>query len=226
MLNVFSWDRCPDCIKVKVLLGLKNIEYTTTIMTTERQSEVEKILGKVCVPAIALDNNITIDDSEEGLKLLDQHTGNNRILISKPQDKEIEKWLENFIASEIWQQLLAPRWIKLGIREFIEDPQMYKTYIENRTQESIDQWLKKTPNLINKLFNQLSVLKEFIEPINGEHISISELNLFSRLIYLTGVFGVVHSEQGMNEKFPMEVKQFIASVKRSSGIDCYGSKAV
>lgn len=202
-LTIYSWDRCPDCTRLKFVLYLKNIPFTEIIVDNDTlQGEVEQMLGKMCVPALKLDDGTVIDDSIHALQTLDTKLGD--MVLKSNRYGEIEQWLENFAPT--YRSLIAPFWVHLPLREF-QNPDILNRYVENVlnvTGHSIDELIANKNNFINDAIAQMEQLSEIIfDNSNPNYLySVDELNLIDRLYWLAHLPDVY-------EKMPELIKKYI-----------------
>lgn len=202
-LKIYSWDRCPDCTRLKFVLNLKNIEYTEIIASNDALiAEVEQMLGKFCVPAMKLNDGTLIDDSIHTLQMLDNKLGD--MVLKTQRHAELEQWNEDF--TMIYRKIIAPFWIHLPIREF-DNTDVLNKYIENVqnvTGQTIDDLINNKNQLINEALEQMQQLSEMImDNANQNYLySIDELNLIVRLYWLAHIPEVY-------QKMPKNVQKYI-----------------
>lgn len=191
MLKIYSWDRCPDCTRLKFILYLKGIEFQEIIAHSDQDlAEMEQILGHLCAPTAKLPDGSLIDDSIHALQVVDDFY--EPIVLKSQRYDDMEQWLDDF--NPIYRQVIAPFWINLPIREFV-NPAVKQRYTDNVMAEyqcSVDELWDKQPQFIEQMTPKFEQLATMIgDNSNRNYLySIDEVNVITRLYWLSHIENV------------------------------------
>jgi glutaredoxin 2 len=217
-LHVF--DSCPFCVRVKTVIGLKNLNCEIKPMTLgQLPASLEGKLERLIVPVLELhqphdrESSLMVE-SLDIIRYLDQ--------LDKPlfEDYEISEPLQGLLTrlNPVSAQLLYPRMPKLNLPE-LASPLALKMFTESRKNalgQSIDQALARTQEYLPELQQLLEELESFIEIdnfISGKRaLSIDDVVIFAEIRNYTMIAELQMSERLM---------KFVHTIASRSGVSLY-----
>ncbi|MFM2601014.1 glutaredoxin 2 [Vibrio fortis] len=217
-LHVF--DSCPFCVRVKTVIGLKNLDCEISPMTLGQLPEsLEGKLERLTVPVLELPNQDGHDDTVmvESLDIIRY--------LDKQDDPmftsyEVSDALNNLLKQlyPISAQLLYPRMPLLNLPE-LSTPDALSIFVESRKEtlgQSIDQALETTEVYLPELkglLEELDTLLDIDALVTGERkLNINDIAAFSELRNYTMVAELEMSERMMN---------FVSFIASRSGVSLY-----
>ena len=216
-LHVF--DSCPFCVRVKTVIGLKNIDCEISpIVLGQLPESLEGKLERLTVPVLEQrqhDGKHTVMvESLDIIHYLDQQ--GDPMFTSY----EVSNLLKNLLQRlyPISAQLLYPRMPQLNLPE-LSTPDALSIFVESRKEslgQSIDQALKRTKEYLPELkglLEELDTLLDIDALVTGERkLNINDIAAFSELRNYTMVAELEMSERMMN---------FVSFVASRSGVSLY-----
>ncbi len=198
---LYHYVHCPFCIRVRMALGLFNLDYESRVLQYDDEETPKRLTGIKMLPAFN-DGVTTINESLDIIKLIDK----NNILkcfetINSDEFKDFEKYL-NFLGNPI-HSLAMPYWI--WTPEFSESS---RNYFQKKKE------LKRGPfkDLV-KNQNQFKTVLEYEWPKILKDLKpfykSSELSLYDILLasHLWGLYIVPEFQ------FPTEIHHYLQKVK-------------
>ncbi|AIW15562.1 glutaredoxin 2 [Vibrio tubiashii] len=216
-LHVF--DSCPFCVRVKTVVGLKNIDCEISPMTLGQLPEsLAGKLERLTVPVLEQwkhDGEQTVMvESLDIIRYLDQQ--------DEPMftSYEVSEALSNLLKRlyPVSAQLLYPRMPRLNLPE-LSTPGALSMFVESRKDalnQSIEQALQKTEEYLpelKRLLEELELLLDIDALVSGERkLNIDDIAAFSELRNYTMV-----AELEMSER----MKSFVCFIASCSGMSLY-----
>lgn len=216
-LHVF--DSCPFCVRVKTVIGLKNIDCEISpIVLGQLPESLEGKLERLTVPVLEQrqhDGEHTVMvESLDIIRHLDQQ--GDPMFTSY----EVSNLLKNLLQRlyPISAQLLYPRMPHLNLPE-LSTPDALSIFVESRKEtlgQSIDQALERTKEYLPELkglLEELDTLLDIDALVTGERkLNINDIAAFSELRNYTMVAELKMSERMMN---------FVSFIASCSGVSLY-----
>ncbi|NVO62405.1 glutaredoxin 2 [Photobacterium damselae] len=216
-LHVF--DSCPFCVRVKTVIGLKNIDCEISPMTLgQLPASLEGKLERFSVPVLELQprdgKHTVMIESLDIIHYLDQQ--------DEPMftNYEISEALNNLLKRlyPISAQLLYPRMPQLNLPE-LSTPDAISMFVESRKDalgQSIEQALERTEEYLSELKQLLEELDSLLDIdalFSGERkLNIDDIAAFSDLRNYTMVAELEMSERMMS---------FVSFIASRSGMSLY-----
>jgi len=217
-LHVF--DSCPFCVRVKTVIGLKNLGCEISPMTLGQLPEsLEGKLERLTVPVLELPNQDGHDDtvmveSLDIIRYLDKQ--DDPMFTSYEVSDSLNNLLKRLYP--ISAQLLYPRMPRLNLPE-LSTPDALSMFVESRKEalsQSIEQALKRTEEYLpelKRLLEELDSLLDIDALVTGERkLNINDIAAFSELRNYTMV-----AELEMSERMMI----FVNLIASRSGVSLY-----
>lgn len=216
-LHVF--DSCPFCVRVKTVVGLKNIDCAISPMTLGQLPEsLEGKLERLTVPVLEQrqhDGKHTVMvESLDIIRYLDQQ---DEPMFTR---YEVSEALNNLLKRlyPISAQLLYPRMPRLNLPE-LSTPDALSLFVESRKgalSQSIEQALERTEEYLpelKRILEELDPLLDIDVLVSGERkLNIDDIAAFSELRNYTMVAELEMSERMMS---------FVSFIASRSGMSLY-----
>ncbi|MEZ9474930.1 glutaredoxin 2 [Vibrio splendidus] len=216
-LHVF--DSCPFCVRVKTVVGLKNIDCAISPMTLGQLPEsLEGKLERLTVPVLEQrqhDGKHTVMvESLDIIRYLDQQ---DEPMFTR---YEVSEALNNLLKRlyPISAQLLYPRMPRLNLPE-LSTPDALSLFVESRKgalSQSIEQALERTEEYLpelKRILEELDSLLDIDVLVSGERkLNIDDIAAFSELRNYTMVAELEMSERMMS---------FVSFIASRSGMSLY-----
>ncbi len=212
-LKLYHYDHCPYCIRVRMILGLKNIPYESIIIQNADEKSHYDLVWKKLVPILEYEDKKYMIESLDIVEYLDENYGDK--ILEKEEQEEIQTWLNSVWATTY--QLVIPRFIKMWLEEFKTQKDI--EYFKNKKEMFIwnfETRLQETPQLIKKMEKYLEELETQENFIAKNTYTYEDICLFPILRSLTCV---------KNLNFPPKVKSYLEKISRKSNVDLYSDRA-
>ena len=216
-LHVF--DSCPFCVRVKTVVGLKNLNCEISPMTLGQLPEsLEGKLERLTVPVLELQQQDgkckVMVESLDIIRYLDQQ--DDPMFTSYEVSDALNNLLKRLYP--ISAQLLYPRMPRLNLPE-LSTPDALSMFVESRKEalsQSIEQALKRTEEYLpelKRLLEELDSLLDIDALVTGERkLNINDIAAFSELRNYTMV-----AELEMSERMMI----FVNLIASRSGVSLY-----
>ncbi|EGU32631.1 glutaredoxin 2 [Vibrio scophthalmi LMG 19158] len=211
-MKLHTFDSCPFCVRVKTVMGLKNIDGETSPMTLgQLPASLEGKLERFSVPVLEFQTrdgkHTVMVESLDIIRYLDQQ--------DQPMftSYEVSEALNNLLKRlyPIAAQLLYPRMPRLNLPE-LSTPDALSMFVESRKDalnQPIEQALQKTEEYLpelKRLLEEMESLLDIDALVSGERsLNIDDIAAFSELRNYTMI-----AELEMSERM-MSFVRFIAS---------------
>ncbi len=73
-ITLYHYIHCPFCVRVRLILGLLNIEYKSVVLPYQDELTPKKLTGRKMLPILIKENGETLDESLDIIKYLAQNT--------------------------------------------------------------------------------------------------------------------------------------------------------
>lgn len=185
-MKLYLFETCPFCIRVRMMLGLKQIPCELEYLAGDDVETPMRLIGAKQAPILETDGHGVIGESLEIIRYLDQLDG-EPILNGGSVAPELENWYAGARA-EI-NQLCYPRYAKINPPELGTEGAMefFETSRKEKMGISLDEATEKTPVLCASMENSLKYLEPFANKYfsSGHHIVVDDFFLFPILRGLT-----------------------------------------
>ena len=195
MLELHQFRHSPYCLKVRMALAAKKLEYRTVEITPAiGQIDIFQKTGQKKLPVL-FDNEITIHDSSSIIRHLEKIQLKPKLIPDNPKEASQVKIFEN------WADTTLAKSIKIVfLEEILKNPILISSLLNNKISDSIQKLFFDTPlkiaSQISGLKNQaekeslklnLEYLTNLIENENfliGKELSIADISVASQLSLL------------------------------------------
>ena len=195
MLELHQFRHSPYCLKVRMALAAKKLEYRTVEITPAiGQIDIFQKTGQKKLPVL-FDNEITIHDSTSIIRHLEKIQIEPKLIPDDPKEASQVQIIEN------WADTTLAKSIKIVfLEELIKNPLLISSLFNNEISHSMQKLFVDFPlsiaNQISGLINQaekeslklnLKYLTKLIEKENfivGKKISIADISVASQLSLL------------------------------------------
>lgn len=218
-MTLYHYDHCPYCVKVRMLIGLKNIPFETKALPNDDERTPIGLTGKKMVPIIIREDGKPMNESLDILAYLDTLPAYGAPIVGDSRsDLRLQKWLQD--ARQYHYFLAMPRWIKIGLPEFSTDSAV-QYFVAKKTafMGSFEQRMAETPRLMDQAHAHLAELEKIMgdsEYIWGE-LTLDDFHLFATLRALTCVRGL---------KFPPKIDRYMNNLSKKSKVHLHWELAV
>lgn len=215
-MKLYVYDHCPYCVRAKMIFGLKNIPVEITVIANDDEDIPVSLVGKKVVPILVKEDGTAMPESLDIVHYVDTNYGEK--IISETIRPEIEAWAAKL--SKIYNHLLLPRFVKLGLAEF-EKQSAIDYFVQKKTEfigdfaENLAQ-SEQYIQAVQPLLTELADLIKSENALNGE-LSLEDIIVFPMLRNLTCVKGV---------EFPKTVLDYLTKMSASSKVELYLSRAI
>eukprot|EP00475_Leptophrys_vorax_P016919 TRINITY_DN23438_c0_g2_i1.p2 TRINITY_DN23438_c0_g2~~TRINITY_DN23438_c0_g2_i1.p2 ORF type:complete len:284 (+),score=85.98 TRINITY_DN23438_c0_g2_i1:1655-2506(+) len=222
-LTLYSYDHCPFCAKVKMVLGYKNIEYDNVVLLNDDEDTPKRYVDAKVVPIIKKIDGSYMKESLDIVKYVDERYPGPRIG-NAPTSPSIERWLSD--TDDDTRRLVYPRYVlpSVNFAEFAT-PSAIK-YFQDKREESLKTTfgalLENTAVYQTRLEAALVELASFIPGdgkrflIDRELLTFGDIHLYSRLRSISIVKGI---------KWPPKVRAYIDFVAEKTRLPLFERRA-
>lgn len=199
-MKIFIYEHCPFCLRVRMIVGLKNLAVQSSIIMEGDEETAKQMVGKKVVPILQKDDGTYLTESLNIVKYLD---GLSEPYFTRGQlDPRVEKWLETYL--NLILNLIVPRFTQANFKE-IETHEARTAFIRRETKAfgDLDQLMAQSDQFIEQLNIALLELEPFFARLN---IELTDFYLFPWLRSLTIVKGLVFGEKTQAYMLQMEKK--------------------
>jgi len=216
-MKLFVYDHCPFCVRARMIFGLKNISFELVMLSSDDSETPTKMVGQKMLPILQKEDGSYMPESLDIVSYIDNNYG-GRAIVSNNTSEQITSILTDL--QSIDYMLLYPRFIRLGLPEFITEHA--RDYFENKKSVRSGPFadcLAKTIQIsqqVEALLIKLNQMLESDHACNGE-LSIDDICLFPVLRNLTCVKGL---------RFPPKVGNYIETMAKQSKVNLYFANAI
>ena len=196
MLELHQFKHSPYCLKVRMALAAKKLEYRTVEITPAiGQIDIFQKTGQRKLPVL-FDNEITIHNSSSIIRHLEKIQTDPKLIPDNPQERSQSQIIEN------WADTTLAKSIKIVfLEEIMKNPSFISSLLPNEISNSIQNLFvnmplnvfKKFSGLINQTEKEslklnLDYLTNSIKEENflvGKELSIADISVASQLSLLS-----------------------------------------
>ena len=196
MLELHQFRHSPYCLKVRMALAAKKLEYRTVEITPAiGQIDIFQKTGQRKLPVI-FDNEIKIHDSSSIIRHLEKIQPEPKLIPDNTKERSQAQIIEN------WADTTLAKSIKIVfLEEIMKDPTLFSSLFPNEISNSIEKFFVNMPlsigSQISGLVNHkekeslklnLDHLKNLVEKENflvGKELSIADISVASHLSLLS-----------------------------------------
>lgn len=145
---LYQYDHCPYCIRVKMMLGRKGIDYKCITLAYDDVKTPTRMYGKKVLPFIIKPDETVLGESLDIISYLD-HLDGEPTLSKKGITDSIQKQLDTMRLSA--NQLVKPRIIKMKINDFASKGAVdyYENKFVSKMGVKFAQLLENTPHYLS-----------------------------------------------------------------------------
>ncbi len=196
MLELHQFRHSPYCLKVRMALNAKNLQYRIVEITPAiGQIDIFQKTGQRKLPVL-FDNEITIHNSSSIIRHLEKIQIEPKLIPDNPKERSQAQIIEN------WADTTLAKSIKIAfLEELMKNPSLISLLLPNKISDSMQKFFVGIPQYIGSqisgLINQqekdslklnLDYLTNLVEKENfivGEKLSIADISVASQLSLLS-----------------------------------------
>jgi len=116
-LVLYSYDHCPYCSRVKMILGMKKIPYKNVVFANDDEAGPTALVGKKVVPILKKPDGTHMLESMDIVHYIDENFGGPKVL-GAGQLEAVSAWISD--TDKLVSKLVYPRYVKkeVGFEEF------------------------------------------------------------------------------------------------------------
>ncbi len=233
--NVYVYDHCPFCVRVRLALGLKNVKHKLHFLANDDVQTPTALVGKKVTPIFELKANnkdIVMAESLDIVAKIDSDPAFGRTHYFRPLSKrhDLKEWQAKYV--DLSRLLQRPRYMKTVLPEFATRDSK-DAYISNHPlppHDEKEQWKLNLPEQRWALYNEGYVvslrlidqasqaLQELDRLIYSEEycteggLSLDDIELWSRLRSMTLVKDVI---------FPPKLLAYMQKLSKRGDVPLY-----
>lgn len=209
LMKLYVYDHCPFCVKVRMIFGIKQLDYELVILQNHDESTPISMIGSKMLPILEREPGNYLPESLDIISYVDNSLG-HKVINSHPEQEEFSAITKRL--NKATMKLVFPRWVLAPLKEF-ESEASRQYYVEKKEQMlgSFSELLEKTNELMDEVHLQLNLIKSFIKSKNAVHgnLTLDDFHLFATLRSLSIVKGV---------SYPQEVEAYRQTMSSVSGV--------
>ena len=219
-MKLFHYDHCPYCVKVRMLLGFKNIDFNLTALLNDDEQTPTKMIGQKMVPILQKPDGGFLPESLDIISYIDSLSDFGKPVVHpSKEDNRLKEWFEE--SRLPIYSLAMPRWVKMDLEEFATPSAI--AYFVNKKEKMIGSFkenLDHSDKLIKKTQESLKNLESLILPepfFWGETLSLDDFHVFASLRCLTTVRNLI---------FPEKINNYMNFMEKKTRVPLYWEKAL
>jgi glutaredoxin 2 len=189
-MTLYVYDHCPYCVRARMPLGFKGIDYTLETMLNDDIDTPTDLVGKKIVPILTKEDGTHMAESMDIVHHIDQNFGEP--MFNGPTDlPELQAWISQY--HRLTSRLLIPRCVRAPFAEFAT--QGGRDYFTNAKQlGDFADVLAAAPQERTEMSAGLAELEGLLhsEASAGPSLSDVDVDLFGKLRGITLVKGLVY----------------------------------
>jgi len=107
---LYVYDHCPFCVRARLILGLKRVEYELRILESADVVTPTELIGAKQAPILQFIDGHAMGESMDIVKYVDENWGGPPILAEVSGRQELKDWLNQYFP--LINQLVAPRYVR------------------------------------------------------------------------------------------------------------------
>ncbi|VEB97997.1 Glutaredoxin-2 [Cedecea lapagei] len=215
-MQLYYYEHCPFCAKVRYFAGLKGIPLTLKIVMADDEETTTRLVGKKVVPVLIKDNGQALAESNDIIHYLDGLDG-TPMLTAAPQ-AETGEWITSLRL--FLKYLTYPRFAKTPFAE-LSTPGARESYYQKETKAigNLEEKFAQSQTWIQALNAKLNELANLpcISANNTDSLSITDIELFVFLRNASIVKGSI---------WPQSIEQYLNVRAKRSQLPLYFDIAI
>lgn len=219
-MKLFHYDHCPYCVKVRMILGLKNVDFELVTLLNDDEQTPVKMIGQKMLPILQKPDGGFLPESLDIISYIDTLSEFGEPVVgSSKKDVRLDRW---FKESRLCIYSLAmPRWVRMGLGEFATlSAVAYFVNKKEKTIGSFEENLNRSGELIEKAREFLKIPESLISSgpfFWGETLSLDDFHVFASLRSLTSVKALV---------FPPRINKYMGFMEEKTKVPLYWRQAL
>lgn len=127
-MKLFAYDHCPFCVKVRMIFGIKHIDYDLVILQHNDEITPISMIGYKMVPILEIKPGMYLPESLDIISYMDNSFG-QKVITSYPEQEEFTAIVKRL--NKATMKLAFPRWVSAPLKEF-ESAASQQYYIEKK----------------------------------------------------------------------------------------------
>lgn len=210
-MRLYAFDHCPFCVRVRVIIGLKNLPVDVDYLLQDDEETPLRLTGSILKPFLEYEPGKYMRESLDIVKYLDEFDGNR--ILTEPKTQAIDAWIDEH--SRIYDRLTTPLYYKMNLPEFTADSarEKYKRIHESRIDDfsvlknESPELLKQGQAALEKLAPHLD-----IERIRAKKYSYDDIRLYPFLRHISSAADI---------QFPTAIKDYLDLLSEASNVPTY-----
>jgi glutaredoxin 2 len=225
-LVLYTYDHCPFCAKVKMILGIKDIPYKNEVFLNDDEKTPVSLVGKKVVPILKKLDGTYMPESMDIVKYVDAEFGKSKVLGNQAEHAAVKKWLDD--TDLLVRKLVYPRYVlpEVNFAEFATKSAI--EYFVGKREGTLEvdatfsDFLQRTPELRAELEGKVAELDAIIPGdgktfLYGEQFNECDIHLYSRLRSISIVKGF---------KWTAKTRRYIDFLAKNTKVPLFESRAV
>ena len=211
-MTLYIYDHCPYCVKARMILGYKNIDFKLVTLLNDDEKTPIKLIGQKMVPILSIDETTHLPESLDIVSYINSKHDQNIFLDEEQKlDEPLSAWLTE---SRSYVYLLAmPRWIRADLLEFKTDSSIkYFTHKKENYIGPFNEHMKNSKDLIKSANEHLLKLEDLLTEGSDFYFnspSLNDIHLYPTLRSLTVTKGMAYPKKVLSY---MKAQEFLTKI--------------
>ena len=219
-MKLFSYDHCPYCVKARMILGLKNVDFELITLLNDDEQTPIGMIGKKMVPILQKPDGSFLPESLDIIAYIDGLDEFGEPMVRPSREMfSLDEWFQKIRLCVYG--LAMPRWMKMDLEEFATaSAREYFTRKKEEMVGSFQESLDRSEALTKEAVEHLSELESLISGGTffwGETLSLDDFHVFAALRAFTTV-------KALN--FPPKIDDYMNSMSEKAKVPLYWEKAL
>lgn len=210
-MKLYLFDHCPFCVRVRVMMGLKNLPVELEYLLQDDTETPTRLTGSILKPFLEYEPGKYMRESLDIVKYLDESDG--EALLKAPKNPAIDAWIDEH--GRIFDRLTTPLYYQMDLPEFATTSarEHYKTIHEKRV-DDFERLAEEAPALLQQGQAALEKLVPHIDParIQAQHYGYDDIRLYPFLRHISAAAGI---------EFPPVIQAYMDLMSAASKVPTY-----
>ena len=219
-MKLFSYDHCPYCVKARMILGLKNVDFELITLLNDDEQTPIGMIGKKMVPILQKPDGSFLPESLDIISYIDGLDEFGELMVRPSREMfSLDEWFQKIRLCVY--DLAMPRWVKMDLEEFATaSARQYFMGKKEGMIGSFQQSWDRSEVLTKEAVEHLKELESLISGETffwGETLNLDDFHVFAALRAFTTV-------KDLN--FPPKIDGYMNSMSKKSKVPLYWEKAL
>ncbi len=218
-MKLFHYDHCPYCVKVRMILGLKNVDFQLVPLLNDDEQTPIKMIGQKMLPVLEKPDGGFLSESLDIISYIDALPAFGKPMVGTKKDTRLNRWFEE--SRLCIYSLAMPRWVNMDLEEFATPSAI--AYFVNKKEKmigSFEENLNLSDELIEEAGKHLKNLESLILSgpfFQGKTLSFDDFHVFASLRCLSSVKDLV---------FPKKTNEYMIFMEKKTSVPLHWEKAL